>query len=262
MNAEPADGEGVEVRSYFVRGRNALVTRADMGELYMDYYLHLGQHGLRHEPVHDAMLKLLLGALTLHCASRPWNEQVAWTVHFQTPMLNLFAAGDNAAGTVVGQAFAGGVKDVGKNLFLADTVRGKEPMRRSAADFTGADPFTAVEQFYAASEQRHARLFRHGEEDFVFASAQPDCDLEWLASLDDERIRTLDRDETLSLLETRRYRFACGCSEGRLLDMLAPLVRSDPEALFGDQAVLRMSCPRCGARYSITREAAEARAQE
>ncbi len=32
--------EGFEVRTYFVRGRNALVARADFGALYVDYYLH------------------------------------------------------------------------------------------------------------------------------------------------------------------------------------------------------------------------------
>ena len=36
----------------------------------------------------------------LHCASRPWNEAAAWTIHFQQPRLNLFITGDNAAGTV------------------------------------------------------------------------------------------------------------------------------------------------------------------
>ena len=30
------DESGIKVRSYFVRGRNALVARADLGELYVD----------------------------------------------------------------------------------------------------------------------------------------------------------------------------------------------------------------------------------
>ena len=60
------DPQGLEVRSYFVRGRNALVTRADFGEMYVDYYLHQGQHGYQHAPSHDGMLKEALAALTLH----------------------------------------------------------------------------------------------------------------------------------------------------------------------------------------------------
>jgi molecular chaperone Hsp33 len=35
-------------------------------------------------------------------------------------------------------------------------------------------------------------------------------------------------------------------------------MKRDAEALFGDEAAIRMSCPRCGARYMITREAMEA----
>ena len=72
---------GLEVRSYFVRGRNALLTRADFGELYVDYYLHQGQLGAQHAPGDDELLKQALAAVTLHSASRPWSESVAWTIH-------------------------------------------------------------------------------------------------------------------------------------------------------------------------------------
>ena len=44
----------------------------------------------------------------------------------------------------------------------------------------------------------------------------------------------------------------------RMFAVLASVMRTDPEGLFGDQDILRMSCPRCGARHAITREALEA----
>ncbi len=99
----PADS-GLEVRTSFVRNRNALLARADFGELFVDYYLHLGAHGLRLEPAIDALFKRALAAFTLHCASRPRNELTAWTVNFQEPLLNLFLAGDNGTGAVTGRA--------------------------------------------------------------------------------------------------------------------------------------------------------------
>jgi molecular chaperone Hsp33 len=89
-------------------------------------------------------------------------------------------------------------------------------------------------------------------------TAHPDCDLKWFDSLDDDAIRRLDERETLSLLETRQYRWECGCNEQRMMQVLAPIMRQSPQDLFGDEATLRMSCPRCGARYAITREALEA----
>ncbi len=255
---EGAQTEGFEVRTYFVRGRNALVARADFGELYVDYYLHQGQYGYSHTPSHDGMLKEALAALTLHCASRPWNESWAWTIHFHRPLLNLFVAGDNRRGIVVGQLFTEDVRDDGRNLFLADVVKERENSRRSATEFEARTPFAIVEEYYNQSEQRPARYFRHGPEDFVMISAQPDCDLEWFHALDDEKVQAMDGEETLSLLETRLYRWGCGCTEERMFSLLAPLMRADPAGLFGNDPVIRISCPRCGAKHSVTREALEA----
>ena len=250
--------EGIEVRTYYVRGRNALIARADFGDLYVEYYLHQGQHGWQHAPEHDGMLKEALAAITLHSASRPWNECSAWTIHFADPLLNLFVSGDNRLGTVVGQLFTEDVKNDGKNLFFADVVRGNDPARRSVVIFDDKDVFGSVEQYYRQSEQRPARYFRHGTEDFAFVSSQPQCDVEWLEGLDDEKIRTLNADEELSLLEKRFYRWECGCTQGRMFSVLARVMRTDPEGLFAGEASLRMSCPRCGARHTITREALEA----
>lgn len=257
-SASLAPAQGLEVRTYFVRERNALLARAEFSELYVDYYLHQGQHGYQHAPRHDGMLKEALAALTLHCASRPRQEIVAWTIHFQEPLLNLFATGNNRLGTVVGQLFTEHVKDKGHNLFLSDVVREDEAPRRSAVVFEGTDLFRAVEHLYTQSEQRPARYFQLGPEDFVMISAQPSCDTDWLAQLDDDAVRTLDERETLSLLEQRVYHWECGCSHERMLAILAPIMQSDPEGLFGGESVIRMSCPRCGARHTITREALEA----
>jgi len=258
VNPTESPDAGLEVRTYFVRDRHALVARADFSELYVDYYLHQGQHGYQHEPAHDALLKEALAALTLHCAARPWNESWAWTIHFAEPLLNVFVTSDNRRGIVVGQLFTEGVKADGQGRFIADMVRERGDSRRSVVDLEGADVFAATEHFYKQSEQRPARYFRHGPEEFVFVVAQPQCDLPWLESLDEAAIQTLDQTETLSLLEQRHYRWECGCTQERMFAVLGPIMRRDPEALFGEEEVLRMSCPRCGARHKITREALEA----
>jgi molecular chaperone Hsp33 len=248
----------LEVRSYFIRGRNALLTRADFGELYVDYYLHQGQFGYQHEPAHDELLKQALAAITLHAASRPWNESAAWTIHLQEPLLNLFVTGDNRRGAIVGQLFTEQVKEDGQQLFIADVVRERAGSRRSAVEFTGGNIFRAVEQYYVQSEQRIGRYFQHGPEDFVFISAQPQCDLAWLEDLDDAAILALDQTEHLSLLEQRNYRWECGCNQARMFAVLASVMKTDPDGLFGDEPALKISCPRCGARHTVTREALEA----
>lgn len=249
---------GIEVRTYFARGRNALVARAEFSQLYAALYLHLMDCGIRLEKKPDQLLRDALAAVTLHCASRPRGETVAWTVNFQSPLANVFVSGDNKLGTVVGNVFTENVKQAEKNLFYADVVSEGRPPRRSVVEFSGGDFPGAVEEYYRQSEQRPARIFAFDEEDFVLVAAQPDCDLAWLGALTEDSIRTLDREVELGLLEQRRYRFECGCNHRRILEMLAPVMRRQPDELFQNEETLSVQCPRCGARHGVTREALEA----
>ncbi|MFM7182540.1 MAG: Hsp33 family molecular chaperone HslO [Verrucomicrobiales bacterium] len=244
----------LETRSYFARGRNALVTRADFGPLYEDYYLHWLQHGIRFPTEADDVLKDALAALVLHLASRPQDETVAWTVNFPSPVLGLFVTGSTRPGNVVGRVWSEGVRATGCGLFCSETRAGNGQVRRSNVEFQDGDFFHAVEMYYAQSEQRPARLFRHGPEDFVMVSAQPECDLEWIASLDDDAIRDLDKNETLSLLETRAYHFDCGCTAERITGRLAALGRAGIDDLFAGDENIRVDCPRCGAVFDVTRQ--------
>lgn len=255
---EPTPGERLEVRTYFVRNRNALVARAEFQNLYVDHYLHLAQHGLHLTPEEDALLKQALTSVTLHGATRPWKETCAWTIHFQEPARNLFVSASNPQGAVVGTLHTENVKHTTSPLFYADVVEYPKPARRSVVEFTGTDVFSAVEHFYAQSEQRPARLFPYAEEDFVLISAQPDCDLAWLENLTLDDIHRLDQTEELSLLEKRYYQFSCGCSQEKILTMLARSAQESMADLFGEDEVIRVTCPRCAARHMITRESMEA----
>jgi molecular chaperone Hsp33 len=258
QEAEAIQESRIEVRSYFVRTRNALATRAHFGPLYMDHYLHLMQHGLKLAPALDQILKDALGAITLHLASRPWEEDAAWTVNFQQPLFNVFVTGHSQWERVTGRAFTEDVREGPCNRFIAQTRRGQEPLRQSVIEFEGTDFFKIVEQFFRQSEQRLARFFRHDEEDFVMVTAQPDCDETWLQGLDNDAIRKLDETETLSLLEKRYYRFACGCDLDRILPTMASLTANLVDDLYQGDPVVTIQCPRCGARFPLARTKLEA----
>ncbi|MES2696124.1 MAG: Hsp33 family molecular chaperone HslO [Verrucomicrobiota bacterium] len=249
---------GLEVRTHFVRERNAMIARADFGELFVDYYLHLSTNQIKVAPEHDEMFKRALAAFTLHSASRPWNELSAWTINFQKPLVNLFLTGDNETGAVTGRAFDENVKEGPENLFFSDVVRGREPKRRSAVTFVGPDVTVAVEKFYTQSEQRGAKYFQLAEEEFALVVEHPDCDMAWFNALTVEEVKTMEQKNTLSLLERRIYRWHCGCNQARMMEVLAPTMKADPEALFAGDAKIEIRCPRCGARHAITREALEA----
>lgn len=255
--AEP----GLEVRTFFVRGRNALLARANLSDLYVDYYLHLGKHGVRPPEALDTMFKRALAGFVLHCASRPWNEMTAWTINVQEPRVNLFLTGDNETGAVTGRVFEENVKEFPENLFYSDVVRGRQPKRRSVVLFAGSDPIVGMETFYARSEQRPVRFFQLAEEEFALLCEHPDCDAAWFSSVDADAVRQLLPDsgpETVTLMEKRVCRWHCGCNQDRMLEVLAPVMKNDPEGLFGDSDVITIQCPRCAARHAITREALEA----
>lgn len=250
-----AGTEAIEIRCYFVRGRNALLVRGDFTPLYTDFYLHLMQHGIRHSREQDALLKDGLAALALHLASRPRNEAIAWTLSWQDPLQNLFLTGSNRAGNIVGRLFTEDVRERDRNLFISQvSVSGHEP-RQSLIEADTLDFFALGESYYRQSEQRPGRYFRHSDDDFVLVTAQPDCDLAWLESLDEEAIRSIDRAEAMSLLETRHYAFDCGCGPERIFPIIANLTSDALASVFGGTEVMTAGCPRCGAKYTITSEA-------
>jgi molecular chaperone Hsp33 len=249
----------IEVRTYFARGRNALVARGDFSEVFAAWILHRLDIGIELSANGDRVGRDALAALTLHCAGRPWKEACAWTVGFPWLGLSVFAAGDNNSGSIVLNVSDGREPGSGAGIFSSDVVEAGRAPRRSVVEFSQGGFFEAAEAFYSQSEQRPARFFWHGDEDLVMVSAQPDCDLEWLTALDREVILRLDAEVELALLETRRYRFQCGCDQSRMLDFLVPIFARQGEELFGGEATLRIQCPRCGQRHSITREAVEAR---
>lgn len=243
----------------FVRHRNALLVRADLGPLFMDHYLHLADHGMQHPRELDRIFKDALGAFTLYCASRPRNEHLAWTLGFQAPRVNVFLAGDNEDNVVVGRLFTENVREAAHNVFYCDVVprRGAET-RRSVVSFDGTDALRAAEVFHAESEQRPARYFHLGGDEYALLGAHPDCDLGWFRTVGQPEIRTLGERETLALIERRDYGWQCGCNQRKILGALAPAARQDMGDLFGDGESIRVQCPRCGATHVITREAMEA----
>jgi molecular chaperone Hsp33 len=253
-NAEP----DIEVRTYFARGRNALVARGDFSELFAAWYLHRMDHGIEIPSTMEEAGREALAALTLHCAGRPWKESCAWTVKFSEPRVNIFVAGNNSTGTVIANLQTDDLQPVEGGMFYADVIEDSKSPRRSVVDFNETSFLRAVEVFYSRSEQRSVRFFWHGDEDLVMVAAQPDCDEEWLAALTPEAIRTLDRDVELALLEKRNYSFSCGCNQERMLNLLLPVFQRQADELFHDKATLTMVCPRCGGRHVLTREALEA----
>lgn len=253
MEETPVE-EFTKIESIFVRGRNALLLRGQFTPVYCDYYLHLMQHGIRHSAEFDQMLKDSLAMLALHLTARPWAETIAWTANLRAPRINLFVTGGSNQESVTGRIFTEDVREPDRNLFYSQTTTnsGNQP-RVSSLEVEGKDPVTWISQYYDQSEQRPARAFRLEDEHFALVAAQPDCDLEWLAALDAAAVARIEETEQTNLLETRRFRFHCGCTLEKILPILGTW-KDRPDELFEDSDTIRIQCPRCGAKYTITRD--------
>ena len=253
-NVSKVAEEGVVlVDCCFVREHNALLCSADFGPLFMDMYLHLGQNGVVWGGGADEKWKLLLAALVLHAASRPQADTCAWTLHLESAGMNLFGVAENPTGHVTGQVFTEHVRPVGGNVLHAELAGPGGLRRRSSVDFKGDDILLAAADYYVRSEQRPARYFELGGDQFALLTAQPDCDTDWLASVDGNGLAALLRDLAHPPLERRPYRFCCGCSPVRVAGVLAPALRGDLDGIFGDDAHITVACPRCGTRHQLAR---------
>ena len=248
----PAELEAyTKVESIFIRHKNVLLIRANFTPIYTDYYIHLMDQKLRHKGDIDQMLKDLLALQTLHLVARPWAETIAWTVTLRAPRVNLFVTGGSIYENITGNLFTENIKEPDRNILFSQTTVNNEGGRKSTIELESNEPLEWLESYYKQSEQRPARAFRLADDNYAILAAQPDADLEWLSSLTDEDIPNITETEETKVLETRKFRFHCGCSVEKILPALAGY-KDDKEALFQGDPVIEVSCPRCAAKYFIT----------
>ncbi len=243
--------EFTKVESIFVRHRNVLLVRAQFTPIYTDYYLHLMEQKLRHKEELDQKLKDLMAVLTLHLVARPWAETIAWTINLRAPRVNLFATGSSLFENITGHLFTENVKEPDRNVLYSQTLIKNTEGRKSHIELETEDPLQWVETYYMQSEQRPARVFRLDDENFALLAAQPDADTEWLESLTAEDVAKITETEQTKVLETRKFRFHCGCSPEKIIPALRSWKDRKDELFQGDPFV-EATCPRCGAKHLIT----------
>ena len=253
---QPDNSQFVEefttVHSIFVRNRNCLMLKADFSALFVGYYLHLMQHGLRNDEVQDNVFKDMLAYFTLHLVSRPWQEHHAWTLNVKDPATaNYFVAGSSLTEDVVGRVFTDNVKEPAANMLYAQTMARHKDMQTSVIPLTSQGCAGWVEDYYNQSEQRQARAFALGGDMYALITAEPGADYDWLSELNAEQVLHMEETEQTKQLETRRFTFRCGCTVERILPTIRAL-QKDFADLLSEQGYLDVSCPRCGVHYHIT----------
>jgi molecular chaperone Hsp33 len=247
-----SDG-GTEVVSRFLRGRNVLLVSGDFGPVFVDCYLHLGGAGMVLKDGTDETLKSALAVVALYAATRPRDETLAWTLHFESQGINVFVAAENRSCHLVGRVFGKNVRSVGSDVLHAEVAGGSGERRRSSVQFTG-DVLAAAREFYSRSEQRPAKFFAMGGDAFAALFGQPDCDEEWLAGADTGDVAALLSDQSIAPLEVRHYAFCCGCTPEKIAGAIAGALSGRLDEIFGGDRHINVDCPRCGVRHELPRE--------
>ncbi|MEJ6568194.1 MAG: Hsp33 family molecular chaperone HslO [Akkermansiaceae bacterium] len=239
------------VESIFLREKNCLLLRAEFTPIYTDYYLHLMELKERHPAGLDSTLKELLAVLTLHLTARPWAETIAWTANLRAPRANFFATGSSTSEYITGRLFTEDVREPDRNfLYSQTTVPGAEASL-STIEVESNSPLEWLQHFYEQSEQRPAKAFQLSGDHFALVAAQPDFDEEWFAQLSAKELETITDYAAHKVLETRRFKFTCGCTLERILPVLSAW-KDKPDELFGDKDTISVQCPRCAKKYSVS----------
>jgi len=242
----------VTVHRRLHRGRGVLLSDGRFGAFFEAYLQHARTWATEIDGLIEVMMRQGLAALALHLANRPRDEAVGVTVNFRQPPLNLFLTGDAAEGSLVGRAFAQGVRTAEESRLFVQTRRPRHEPMQSAIEIEGLDLLEIFEQYYARSEQHPARFFELGPEAVLMVLALPGVDLDWLTALSLDEARSLLDDATR--VDDRDLRFHCGCNPDRMRDAMRSLFPDDPEQLFEGAKQLETFCPRCGRRWWIQRE--------
>jgi hypothetical protein len=236
------------------RQREAVLACGDFRAVFNGYLDHVQRWRLPSDGLTLSMMRQGLAAAVLHLACRPRNEFAAWTLNTTAPPLNVFLAGDNHDFKITGRVYTRDVKTGDSSRLFVEVQQPNSETSRSSVAVKGLDLLHVFEQYYAASEQIHARLFELGEHEFALIQGLPDMDLTWFSRLGPEEIAAYRTGDSMQLAEERVYRFGCGCDPRLILSVIKGVFRDRPEDLFQDDTQVEVHCPRCGRRWWLSRQ--------
>lgn len=253
---------GLIAISEYIPKREALLVRVDMSDYLIDYYLHRKDHAPGTAFEHDEKLKELIACFAIHLSARTAQETHAWTAHIaaQAPY-SLFVTGNTgvmddsgiARGFLVGHVLTDNIRHADVNSIHAQlSHRGKTFNSMVQCD-SAVIPRMAT-QFYDQSEGYPIRLLLSKTSDTAIGLvALPEFDAEWIMNAD---LRELVDSTTLekSPMRTCHFAFSCDCSPAKLLPFFRSMSVDDLEELYGNDAHLHITCPRCGRQFQVARD--------
>ncbi len=251
MPVVPTPGE-VVIRRQIENPRACLIVSGDFGDLLAGWWHHASLWGGEPDGLASVLMRQGLAAAVLHLSNRPRNETVAWTLNLKQPPTNLFLTGSSVEGTITGRVITQGVRTEESSRLFVQVVKPRGEPQTSRLDVDGFDVLEIFEQYFTRSEQNPARFFAIEQERFAAVFGLPGVDPAWLHGLAVGGARTLL--DTAVALDERSFRFECGCSPVRIVEVMRSLYAKEPNELFRDETQVEVFCPRCGRRWWVDRE--------
>jgi hypothetical protein len=252
MAAPSAPGESFSC--LIDRARDAVLAVGKVDGLFQSYREHVQRwEGKLPDDLSLTMMRQALAATALHLAAKAPDEFSAWTLNVKTPPLNVFVTGDNTARCITGRVYTRDVKTVEESRLYFESQRPKRKPYRSVIKVEGWDVLDIFEQFYERSEQLPSRLFELEDGRFLLAQGLPRVKREWLIGLRREELPGY-LGQAHEPVETRVYRFECGCDPQKILQVVRGMFAAKPEELFRGDPRVEVQCPRCGRTWTIDRD--------
>ena len=240
------------VERYILREHNAVLAVADFSDLFEEFRRHTRRWDSEIEPLTEVMMRQGLAGAVLQLSFKVPYESIGWTLNFHKPPINCFITGSSVQATVTGRVFTEGVQTVDNSRLYVQIHRPGSDPSQTVLDVQGLDVLEIFEQYFERSVQTSARFLELTDEKIAMVQGLPRVDLQWLAGLDSERVRGL-LDARPESVESKEFRFDCGCDAQRVVHAMHRFFSGDIEGLFQGEEGVEALCPRCGVRYWIER---------
>jgi hypothetical protein len=241
-----------EIRRYLLRKKSALITVGDFDLMFQELRRHTRRWDVPIDDLSYVMLRQAIGGSVLVAAGRPPDESSAYTFNITEPPINVFCSVNGVRSTVVGRAFLEDVQAEEASRLFVESHRPRGDPTRSVLNVIGLDLLEIFEQYFVQSVQLPTRFFELGGDEMIMIQSLPQSDPSWILELKrtDAPACIEEADEAI---ESRTFAFACGCTAEKLADALLRMWGHKPDDLFGGQAGIEVSCPRCGTGWFIDR---------
>lgn len=242
----------VRVERHIDHDHAVIAAQGRFEPLFQAYQEHVKRWELELDGLTYTMMRQGLAATVLHLCSRPVDEILGITINIKLPPINIFLGGDAVDSTVTGRVFVDGVETAESSRLYVQSHRSRTGDSRSVVEVDGLDVLEMFEQYYEKSPQVPGRFFEFGDR-FVHVLALPEADRRWVRDLERDRVEGW-LGGGLRPLDERIFRLRCGCSLEKLLGLTKGMFGEDPEGLFQGEPAIEALCPRCGMRWTVTRE--------